>query len=220
MDSHGGTLFEEDYFGGVYGDAYDRRNPRYKHRSYLREVERVAPAGGRLLDVGCGYGSFLREAAGEFEIYGCDVSAHAVEVATKRVPSAAIVQTDISGIQSTVTYDVITCFDVLEHVPDVGGALSHLRGLLNAGGALAATMPVYDTPVGKLVGILDRDPTHVHKISRYQWLGLIEEAGFQQIGWKGILRYYLGGPVYLHWCGKAVRRFSPAILITAIAPAR
>jgi 2-polyprenyl-3-methyl-5-hydroxy-6-metoxy-1,4-benzoquinol methylase len=211
------SSFGESYFERVYGSDYDRRNPHYKHQSYLREVKRVAKEGGVLLDIGCAYGNFMREAVNCFEVHGCDISAHAVGIARSRVPSARIFQSDIFGIQRRGTYDAITCFDVLEHVPEVGEALLHLRGLLKPGGALVATMPVYDTIVGHLVGVLDRDPTHVHKLSRHAWVDQFRAAGFQQIGWKGILRYYFRGMFYFHCCARVVRRFSPAILITGVA---
>jgi len=212
--------FEKDYFDTVYDGAYDQRNPRYKHRSYLREVKNVAPTGGLLLDVGCAYGAFLREAVNEFEVHGCDISAHAIEIASARVASARLFKSDIFGIQQTAAYDVITCFDVLEHEPAVDRALCHLRGLLRPGGALVVTVPVYDTFVGKLVKRLDRDPTHVQKLSRYEWLDRVASAGFHRISWKGILRYYLGGPCYIHWCSRIIRRVSPAILITGVSPQR
>ena len=211
------TLFEADYFKKVYQGAYDRRNPRYKHRSYLREVRRVTKK-GLLLDVGCAYGAFLKEAVEHFEVHGCDLSAHAIKIAASRVPSAKTFQSEIFGIQGGRKYDVITCFDVLEHVPAVDSALAHLLELLKPGGALVITVPVYDTIVGKIVGRLDQDPTHVHKQSRYDWINLVAAAGFQHLSWKGILRYYPGGPFYLHYCARAIRRFAPAIMVTGLAP--
>jgi len=211
----GEPLFEEEYFRDAYKAAYDERNPRYKHRSYLREVKYLAQ-GGRLLDVGCAYGAFLKEAVHEFEAHGCDISSHAVKIAAKRVPAATVFQSDVFGIQPIAKYDVITCFDVLEHISDVDRALAHLLSLIKPRGALVVTVPVYDTFVGRLVETFDNDPTHVHKISRYQWLGRLAAAGFQQISWKGILRFYFGGPFYLHYCGRFIRRFSPAILLSGI----
>ena len=208
------STFDEDYFSRVYRSAYHKRNPPYKHRSYLREVRRVA-RGHVLLDVGCAYGSFLKEAVKQFTCSGCDVSAHAVEVAAGRVPAAGIWQASLFDLRSGAGYDVITCFDVLEHIEEVDSALIHLRSLLRPAGALVVTMPVYDTMVGRLVDRLDKDPTHVHKLSRYEWVRRVEAAGFQVIAWKGIMRYYFGGPFYLHWCAQSIRRYSPAILITA-----
>lgn len=211
--------FEVDYFQQVYQGDYDRRNPRYKHRSYLREVRRVTK-NGLLLDIGCAYGAFLREAVEHFEVHGCDISEHATKIAASRVSSAKIFQSEIFSIQGRCSYDVITCFDVLEHIPDVDSALAHLLELLKPGGALVMTVPVYDTIVGKIVGRLDRDPTHVHKESRYDWINRVAAAGFQHLHWKGVLRYYFGGPLYFHYCGKTIRRFAPAVLITGQAPSR
>jgi SAM-dependent methyltransferase len=209
--------FEQNYFKDVYRAAYDQRNPRYKHRSYLRQVRRVAPDGGALLDVGCAYGSFLGEAAEHYSCTGCDVSRHAVETASRRLPGVPVFQSDVLGVPPAGDYDVVTCFDVLEHVPDLDAALTHLGGVLRPRGALVITVPVYDTPVGRLVGLLDRDPTHVHKLSRHAWLERVQAAGFEHIHWRGIMRYYFGGPLYLHWCSSSIRRFSPAILLTGIA---
>ncbi len=216
MKSQPEALFEESYFQDVYQSDYDQRNPRYKHCSYLREVRRVAEDGGLLLDVGCAYGNFLREASQYFTVQGCDISAHAVEVAKKRVPTAHLFQSDLLGINTPTRYDVITCFDVLEHIPAIDQALIHLHKLLKPSGSLVVTMPVYDTVVGKLVGYLDRDPTHVHKISRYEWLARFSAAGFHQPSWSGIVRYYFGGPFYFHYCSCVLRQFSPAILITGV----
>ncbi|HEU0024560.1 MAG TPA: class I SAM-dependent methyltransferase [Thermoleophilaceae bacterium] len=211
------ALFERRYFDEVYDDAYDQRNPSYKHRSYLREVRQAAPAGGLLLDVGCAYGSFLRQAVADYSCVGCDVSGHAVEVASRRLPGVRVFQSHVLALAPDHDYDVVTCFDVLEHVPELDAALAHLRTVLRPRGVLVITVPVYDTPVGRLVGLLDRDPTHVHKLSRRTWLDRMRAAGFEEIRWRGILRYYLGGPAYLHWCSASIRRFSPAILVTGVA---
>lgn len=209
--------FEQQYFDEVYNASYDQRNPRYKHRSYLREVRRVSREGGALLDVGCAYGSFLAEAAGEYACAGCDISGHAVEVASRRLPGVRVFQSGVLGVPPDGDYDVVTCFDVLEHVPELDAALAHLRAVLKPRGVLVITVPVYDTPVGRLVGLLDRDPTHVHKLSRHAWLDRVRAAGFEEVRWRGILRYYFGGARYLHWCSTGIRRFSPAILMTGVA---
>lgn len=208
--------FEREYFERVYDGEYDARNPRYKHRAYLREVLRVAPAGSRLLEVGCAYGAFLAEAERVFDVEGCDVSAHAVAVAGARVRAAKVFQADIRAIERPTPYDVIVCFDVLEHVAELAEALGRLRHLLKPRGALVVAVPVYDTVVGALVRRLDRDPTHVHKLSRYRWLEHLERAGFRIAAWKGIVRYHAGGRWYVHWCARIARSWSPAVLITAV----
>lgn len=209
-----GDAFEEGYFEEVYGAAYDRRNPRYKHRSYLRELARHKDQ-GKLLDLGCAYGAFLREAVSRFECTGSDISRHAVAIAQQRVPAARITASNLLDVETDERFDVVTCLDVLEHVPDLDGALAKVRRLLLPGGALMLVVPVYDTWVGRLVERIDKDPTHVHKWSRYAWLEKLAGAGYRVAAWKGILRCYLGGPVYLHFPNTVFRGHSPAIMVFA-----
>lgn len=208
--------FEREYFEQVYDGQYDARNPSYKHRAYVREVLRVAPSGSRLLEIGCAYGAFLREAERVLDAEGCDVSAHAVAVASTRVRSARVFQADIRAIATPTPYDVVVGFDVLEHVPDLDDAVRHLWRLLKPGGALVIVVPVYDTVVGVLVRYLDRDPTHVHKLSRYAWLDRLVRGGFRISSWKGVMRYHLRGRWYVQWHSRLGRAFSPAVLITAV----
>jgi SAM-dependent methyltransferase len=99
----------------------------------------------------------------------------------------------LQTFQPRRTYDVITCFDVLEHVHDLDRALEHLGGLLAPGGILALAVPVYDTLPGRLFGIIDRDPTHIHRHGRRFWLERVREAGLEPITCKGILRAPLPG---------------------------
>lgn len=206
--------FEAGYFEDVYGAAYDQRNPVYKHRSYLRELSRHKSQ-GKLLDLGCAYGAFLREAVSQFECTGYDISQHAVGVAQSRVPDARVSVSNLLDVELTERFDVVTCLDVLEHVPDLDAALARVRSLLLPDGVLMLVVPTYDTWVGRLVDRIDKDPTHVHKCSRYAWLKRLAEAGYRIVSWKGILRCYLGGPVYLHLPTTLFRSHSPAILVFA-----
>lgn len=62
---------------------------------------------GRLLDVGYGNGSFVKLAMkGGFDAYGCDV--HHADYGVRE-----------AGIDSEVSWDVVTFFDSLEHFPDL-----------------------------------------------------------------------------------------------------
>ena len=73
-------------------------------------------------------------------------------------------------------------------------------------------MPVYDGFSGRIVQILDKDPTHINKFSRHQWIHLLKKE-FQLIDWFGIIRYFFMKRVYIHYQNKALRLLSPAILV-------
>lgn len=208
-------IFEKQYFDNIYDESYDKRNPRYKFKSYLRQVKRFQKKDSLLLDIGCAYGSFLKEAKEFYKVEGVDISSHAVNIAKSRLPNTKIWQSDLQSINGNKKYDVVTCFDVIEHIPNIREALRHLQFLLADKGALVITVPVYDTIVGKMVDKLDKDPTHVHKNSRYWWINLLQEEGYEILTWKGIWRYYFKNIFYLHHINLFTRSFTPAIIIIA-----
>lgn len=215
FDEH---TFDQAYFGAVsnYGGRYDQYNPPHKIAGYLREIRRLRPEGS-LLDVGCAFGRFLERAREYYRCEGVDVSGYALGRARERLPAIALHHAAIETFQPGRTYDVITCFDVLEHVPDLDRALERLRALLALGGILALAVPVYDTLPGWVFGAIDRDPTHIYRHGRRFWLRRLRQAGFQPVIFKGILRAPLPG-YFVHTISPLLRWFSSAIFIICTRP--
>lgn len=208
------TGFGADYFATAYGADYARRNPPYKWRSFLRVATRFQP-GGDLLDVGCAYGLFLAEAVRRYRCAGCDVSEQVVAAARSRLPEGVpLFAASLPAIPGAGRYDVVTCFDVLEHVEDLDAAFANLRTLLKPGGVLVATMPVYDGPLGALVDRLDHDATHVHRRPRRFWLERFARC-FTVRHYTGVWRYFFFGRWYLNVVSRASRRWTTAILLVA-----
>lgn len=205
--------FEEDYFASplAYGGRYEHANPPRKLASYLREVRAAAPD-GRLLDVGCAFGRFLQVAAPFYVCEGLDVSRYALTVARRRVPDVPLHHGAIEDFTAGRYYDVVTCFDVLEHVPALGRALARLRRLLAPAGRLVAVVPVYDTPAGRAVGLIDRDPTHVHRWGRREWLERLRAAGFVPLVVKGVVRVPVPG-FFVHGISRWWRAWAAAMLV-------
>jgi SAM-dependent methyltransferase len=146
--------YDANYFRMAYGQDYERRNPRYKWQSFLRELLKYR-TGGNLLEVGCSFGLFLREAASHFNCIGCDISEHAVIQARRKLsPEVRLFCGALGQLPLNCTFDVIAVFDVIEHVADLQQVFNDMERLLRPKGLLIFTVPVYDGPLGWLVNQL------------------------------------------------------------------
>lgn len=206
--------FDEEYYRSVYRN-YARQNPARKLRFYRELLERhVAGGAPRLLDLGCAFGLFLASLPPDYRRFGVDASEYALREARKRATGAKFVAGDCASPPLRGPFDAIVAFDVLEHIPDLDGALDFIAGALAPAGVLVCVVPVYDGPLGPVIRALDRDPTHVHKLPRQWWLDRIG-ARFEIVEWTGILRYLIPPGYYLHAPSRTIRTFAPAIAVAA-----
>lgn len=163
--------------------------------SYMREVfskaadviARHKPRGGRLIDIGCGYGFFLAEMKrrGGWELDGMDVSTTATDY------TASLGFRITQGTLETVRYpdcsfDAVTMLYVLEHVTDPAGVLAEVRRILKPGGMLLLRVP-HTTPIVeflKVFGIRNNlydPPFHLSDFSATTIKRLLEQSGFTGI---------------------------------------
>jgi SAM-dependent methyltransferase len=97
---------------------------------------------GNLMDIGAGIGQFLHHAKPLFtEVAGTEVSASAVAVAKQKY-DLALLAGQIQDLDlPPESFDNITLFHVLEHVPDPGMLVSRCRELLKPQGTLVIAVP-------------------------------------------------------------------------------
>jgi O-antigen biosynthesis protein len=101
-------------------------------------------AGKRVLDAGCGtgYGLAILEAAGAAHMTGVDLAPDAVELTRTRVPGAEVVQGSVHALPfDDDTFDVVVCFEVIEHVERQDEALAELARVLAPDGVLVLSSP-------------------------------------------------------------------------------
>lgn len=215
MMAPGDARFEESYFDSVYPD-YSRQNPPRKLAFYRRLAERVAPPGGtvRILDVGCAFGTFLSALDPSWARYGADVSRFAIDRAAASVPGATFARAGFSDLPFPGPFDLITSFDVIEHVPSLDVVATAVKSRLAPGGHFIFVVPVYDGPTGPIIHCLDKDETHVHKRSREFWLRWAAEH-YEVTDWWGVYRWLAPVIGYLHLPTRRWRRFTPAIAVIA-----
>jgi len=208
------------YFDKAYRD-YGLQNPAYKLDHYLDQIDALVPPGPKdLLDLGCGLGSFLGRAATrhpDWTFAGSDIEEEAVSQTRHRVPGAKVVQGSAQeALFPDHSFDIVTAWDVLEHVPDLDAVTSSVSRMLRPGGLFVFVVPVYDGVTGPLIRRLDKDPTHIHKWSRVQWASWANQR-FNRVKWHGLVRYLVGRR-YLHMPTALARRHTPAILVSCRLP--
>jgi len=129
--------------------------------------------GRRVLDAGCGtgYGAEMLAAAGAASVIGVDVAAAVVEAARARAGGRlAFERADVARLPyDDGSFDLVTCFEVIEHVPDPGAVLGELRRVLAPDGVLAVSSPNADRyPPG--------NPHHVREFTTSEFRALLAEA--------------------------------------------
>jgi 2-polyprenyl-6-hydroxyphenyl methylase/3-demethylubiquinone-9 3-methyltransferase len=102
---------------------------------------RAGIAGKRVLDVGCG-GGLLSEGMARrgAQVTGIDLAPGAIEVAKLHALEAGIamdyrlVPVETLAESAAGTYDLVTCLEMLEHVPDPAAILAGIARLVRPGG--------------------------------------------------------------------------------------
>jgi SAM-dependent methyltransferase len=182
-----------------------------RRRMFARHLDRVEGLvrPGRLLDVGCATGDFLKVAAERgWDAVGVDPSPAREQAlaAGARLVGRTIDDADIAPH----SLDLITFWDVLEHLPDPVASLRRARQLLTPGGLVAATVPNAGSTVARLSGRrwfgYKTAGEHLQFFSAATISRCFEAAGFRlairrPVAWSCTVGFlidraalYLGGP--------------------------
>jgi 2-polyprenyl-3-methyl-5-hydroxy-6-metoxy-1,4-benzoquinol methylase len=117
---------------------------------HLMRIEAESPR-GRILDVGCATGDFLKVArARGWEVLGADPSVARADV--EKAGIKLVGRTVHDAEVNKRSLDAITFWDVLEHVTDPVSDLTRAGQLLRPGGVLALTVPDSANLVARMAG--------------------------------------------------------------------
>lgn len=137
---------EFDYESAVWGEEAlvpgERSMAGYRLGAALVDL----PERGKLLELGCGGGRFLRgiaRARPGLALVGIDVSRRALAVAAARTPAAEFRQVAAGAALPAADgeFDAVCVFDVLEHVPDPAATVAEVRRVLRPGGLFHLHVP-------------------------------------------------------------------------------
>lgn len=149
-------------------------------RKKLNLINSFSKSGKSLLDVGCGTGDFLQTAASSgWKIAGIEPNRQARDIANKKT-NKAVTNTPQLFQWEANTFDVITLWHVLEHLPDLDTHFSLFKKLLKPGGVLIIAVPnykSYDAQVYKEFWAAYDAPRHLWHFSQTAMKQLASEHG-------------------------------------------
>jgi 2-polyprenyl-3-methyl-5-hydroxy-6-metoxy-1,4-benzoquinol methylase len=141
---YSGDVYEETYFNKSLVSYDSMREYRIKRfgMERIRLIQKYVPA-GKLLDIGCGVGWFLEAAKNSgFECFGQEISSQLAEYTSEKL-GIHVYSENLESIEDK--FDVITMFDLIEHVMDPKVLIEQSKKLLNPGGIIVAFTPNYDS---------------------------------------------------------------------------
>jgi 2-polyprenyl-3-methyl-5-hydroxy-6-metoxy-1,4-benzoquinol methylase len=162
------------------------------HDFKFRAVARRLKGTRRLLDIGCGPGTFIGHYMSDADCLGIDVAAPQIDYAQRHyaTPRHRFSVQTLAGLHAAgERFDAITLIEVIEHLPagQARALLTQARSLLMADGMLVLTTPNYASlwPVIEwgvnLLSAVNYESQHVNKYRRAGLRADLEGAGFRNV---------------------------------------
>jgi len=162
----------------------DPSGPYYYCLDFLKKNGGIS--GKRVLDIGCGLGRFLFECREEGAlVFGIDRDKESCRVAKLNygldIIPKSIEQVIQEGIFSTIRFDYIFCFEVIEHVKKPAELLRAAYEWLSPQGLLFLSTPNFSIykKMKSASPFLKCYPQHIHYFTSDVLRGLLEKCGFE-----------------------------------------
>lgn len=170
-----------DYVGesAIYLKTFRRR---------MAVVRPHLPARARILDVGCAAGYFLRVAASEgHDVHGVEVSASIGAEAQRAIGADRV---HVGSLEEAIkakgfapaSFDLVTLWDVIEHVPDPQSLLRTIYPLISPRGTLLVETQNVDSSWARLLGRRwqhFKHDEHLYHFAPNTVRRLLADCGFQ-----------------------------------------
>ena len=167
-------IYEHHYFKNMdfgYVDYEQEKRLRVKNfERWLKDAQNFIPAGKQLsaLDVGCAAGYCLDVMKGRgWTAEGLELDEEMC--ARLRSEGQLVYKTPLADFNGQGLYDVITLFDVIEHIPDLDASFGKLRSLIKPGGIILLVTPDHNSWQRKFFGkkwFQYKPIEHIHYFTR------------------------------------------------------
>lgn len=204
--------YPENYYGGGYSKFSGAIQTLREFSAWrrAREIHGFFQKPGRVLDIGCGEGLFLKSMKSlGWEVSGCEIGEQAADRAERNI-GAPIHRGDFKTLPDPgKPWDVIMLWHVLEHLERPARFLEHATKKMSPDGLLIVAIPNADSWQARFFGSdwfhLD-PPRHLHSMTCRHLEGMAAQAGcrlqathhfsleYNPYGWAQSLLNALGFP--------------------------
>ncbi len=191
MEERSYEKFYEEFHKGTRPLGYITTEDDLTYGNPVSFVDRHVTKKSRVLDVGCGVGAIsLHMANNGTSVVGVDISENAISAAREDaerfgLDNATFLAGNATDLEFDEEFDVVVCFDVLEHIEDDHLLLRNFNRFLRPDGKLLLRAPSDTAPMHKLRLFLrqhdgfDRQAGHLRRYSIDSIESLLETAGFR-----------------------------------------
>lgn len=198
---HNPVHHQEQYDENYYADEVKTRPGGY-YDTYVHEKDEMRlneiakfKAGGRLLDVGCAFGFFLKHAKDRgYDVEGVDVSAYSLAHAKDKLGIENTHQGPLQDLKLPAqSFDVITMWDAMEHVPDPRLVGLEIHRLLKSDGVFVMEVPNEFYSLARIVWSLRNrkaptpvtdPPTHLFFFDHRTVHKFLDVCGFKAVSFR------------------------------------
>lgn len=180
------------YGYGKYLEEEDCIKATFKRR--LKVINRLSGK-GRLLDIGCAFGFFLELARDNgWKVQGLEISEYAYTYAKNVLKLPVMNKTLEKAKFKSSSFDVVTIFDVIEHLPDPKSTLKEIRRVLKPNGLVVITTPNIGSITAKILWKnweeVRRVREHIYFFSKNTLKKILESLGFEVLKTESAGRFF------------------------------
>jgi ubiquinone/menaquinone biosynthesis C-methylase UbiE len=206
---------KNNYYDNYYFNKFEKTNLIYKW--FIPMVDRKEPVlsflknkknkGNKLLDLGCGNGRFLSYAQKYFDCTGVDFSKKAIAQAKKKASKAKYILGSVENLNfKPNSFDIVTAFDIIEHIKNYEKMLIGAKKILKKEGLLIISAPNPESLGAKIKGKKwygYQDPSHLRFFKISKWQQILKKYGFktEKIYYNGLI-----DPPYINWLSNFVQK--------------
>jgi SAM-dependent methyltransferase len=151
---------------------------RSRSRLIIWSLRKYFSNAQNFFEVGCGNGyvlSCIERTFPKMKLYGGEVFVTGLGFASKRLARADLIQMDARNIPFEDEFEVMSAFDVLEHIEDDGLVLKRMHRAVRQGGGIILTVPQHPF----LWSQTDEYAHHVRRYTAKELRAKVENVGFE-----------------------------------------